>query len=190
MNYLEYTPNKGFITTKIVVKLYDIVQLRVGYWKGKIAIVTQTKSDNKYVHIRLIENGMDMLHRIKDVVFVNHNTKTAAKSYFELCEKMRTKFVAKYQDLEYIRNNWDTDELMINDITARTICQGADIYITNSETQYPTKSLAWISDYKNLISAILRIPDIKVLEATHGDDIVDCSFNNVNKLYKLFYGED
>ena len=85
MNYTDKT-KKGLIDSKNVVKLYDIVQPRHGYWKDKISIITAVNKDTKHIHCRIIENGMDMYFGIKDVSFVNHNTKTAAKAYFDLCE--------------------------------------------------------------------------------------------------------
>lgn len=190
MNYLEHTTNGVVITTKTVVKLYDIVQPRVGYWKGKLSIVTHVDKDKKLIRCRIIENGMDMIYKVKDIVFINHNNRTAAKSYFELCERMRSKFIAKYSDINYIKEHFDDDDLMINDITAATICNGSGIYITNNETSYSAKALNWLANNKILISAILRIPDMNVLEKTHQDDIIDCGYINVVKLYKYFYGED
>ena len=101
MNYIDKTP-KGLVTSKNVVKLYDIIQPRHGYWKDKLSIITAIK-DTKHVHCRIIENGMDMCFAVKDVTFVNHNTKTAAKAYFDLCEKMKEKFIARYSNIDYIK---------------------------------------------------------------------------------------
>ena len=88
MNYIDKTP-KGLVTSKNVVKLYDIVQPRKSFWKDKLAIITDVKND--MIYCRIIENGMDMCFAVKDILFVNHNTKTAAKAYFDLCEKMKEK---------------------------------------------------------------------------------------------------
>ena len=82
MNYIDKTKD-GLINSKNVVKLYDIVLLRKGYWKNKLAIITATKPETKHIHLRVIENGMDMSFSLKDVIFVNHNTKAAAKAYFD-----------------------------------------------------------------------------------------------------------
>lgn len=196
MYYLEHSAN-GFISTRNTVKLYDIVQPRVGYWKGKIAIVTQVKSDTKHLHVRIIENGMDLFLKVKDVVFINHNNRTAAKSYFELCEKMRANFIEKYKNIDYIKEHFDDDPLMCNDITATTICRSAGIYISNNPNQYPTKALNWLASHKELISGIIRIPDIKVLEevigasdSSYANGIIDSEHITITKLYRLFYGTD
>lgn len=188
MNYLE-SVNNDTVVTKVVVKLYDIVQPRVGYWKNKLAIVTSAK-DTRHIHCRIIENGMDMCYKLKDVIFINHNTKTAAKSYFELCEKMRTKFVAKYSDINYIKEHFDDDPLICNDIVARTICEGANIYISNNPDQYNTLAINWLCDNKELISAIIRLNDDTLVEKLHSSEVTNCGLTNYVKLIKYFYGED
>lgn len=189
MNYVDKS-DKGYTDSRNKVKLYDIVQPRTGYWKNKLAIVTHINTETKLVNIRIIENGMDLVFRVKFLSFVNHNTKTAAKSYFELCEKMKIKFVAKYSDINYIKEHFDDDIMICNDIVASTICKGAGIYISNNPDIYNTKAVNWLADNMTLISAILRIPDIHILEASHKDGIIDCGMVNVIKLYKYFYGSE
>ena len=80
MNYIDKT-KEGLVASRNVIKLYDIVQPRHGYWKDKLCIITAIK-DTRHIHCRIIENGMDMCFVVKDVAFVNHNAKTAAKAYF------------------------------------------------------------------------------------------------------------
>lgn len=188
MNYIDKTKD-GLASTRNVVKLYDIIQPRKGYWKDKLSIITDIKDE--HIYCRIIENGMDMCFKIKDVTFVNHNTKSAAKAYFELCEKMREKFVAKYSDIDYIKEHFDDDNLIVNDIVARTICEGAGIYISNNPDRYNTLAINWLADHKELISAIIRIGDIpQLMEKTHKDEIEDIGYNNYIKLIKFFYGKD
>lgn len=187
MNYFEKV-NDGIVATRNVVKLYDIVQPRVGHWKNKLAIITAIK--DKLIHARIIENGMDMCFKVKDVTFVNHNTKTAAKSYFDLCEKMRTKFIARYSNMDYIKEHFDDDHLICNDIVAGTICKGAGIYISNNPDQYNTLAINWLADNKELISAIIRLNNADVVEKLHKSEIADCGLVNYVKLIKFFYGED
>lgn len=188
MNYLEKT-DKGLITSKNVVKLYDIIQPRVGYWKNKLCIITSIK-DTKHIHCRIIENGMDMCFKVKDVTFINHNTKTAAKSYFELCERMRSKFIAKYSNIDYIKEHFDDDPLICNDIVAGTICKGAGIYVSNNPDNYNTIAINWLANNKELISAIIRLGDKDIVEKLHSDDIKDCGLINYIKLTNYFYGKD
>lgn len=187
MNYFEKT-NKGIVSTRNVVKLYDIVQPRVGYWKDVLGIITSIK--DKHIHVRIIKNGMDVLYKVKDVSFINHNTKTAAKSYFELCETMRNKFIAKYSNIDYIKEHFDDDEIIVNDIVAKTICDGAGIYISNNPDQYSTLAVNWLAKNKELISAIIRIGDLDLCEKVHQSEIDDCGYNNYVKLVKYFYGEN
>lgn len=188
MNYYNKTKT-GFVVAKEVVKLYDIVQIRVGYWKNKISIITAIK--DQHIHIRIIENGIDMCFKVKDLVFINHNNKTAAKSYFELCEKMHNQFISKYSNINYIKEHFDDDSLICNDIVARTICEGAGIYISSNPDKYNVLAINWLAEHKELISAIIRIGDISLLmEKTHKEEINDIGYNNYIKLIKFFYGKD
>lgn len=188
MNYI-YKVKDGLASTRNVVKLYDIIQPRKGFWKDKLSIITDIKDE--HVYCRIIENGMDMCFKIKDVAFVNHNTKTAAKAYFDLCEKMREKFVARYSDIDYIKEYFDDDPIICNDIVAKTICEGAGIYISNNPDRYNTLAINWLANHKELISAIIRIGDIpQLMEKTHKDEIEDIGYNNYIKLIKFFYGKD
>ena len=188
MNYIDKTKD-GLASTRTVVKLYDIIQLRKGYWKDKLSIITDIKDD--HVYCRIIENGMDMCFKIKDVTFVNHNTKTAAKAYFDLCEKMKEKFVARYSNIDYIKEHFDDDPLICNDIVAKTICEGAGIYISNNPDRYNMLAINWLADHKELISAIIRIGDIPpLMEKTHKEEIEDIGYNNYIKLVKFFYGKN
>ena len=188
MNYIDKTKD-GLASTRNVVKLYDIIQPRKGYWKDKLSIITDIKDE--HVHCRIIENGMDMCFKIKDVTFVNHNTKSAAKAYFDLCEKMKEKFVARYSNIDYIKEHFDDDPLICNDIVAKTICEGAGIYISNNPDRYNMLAINWLADHKELISAIIRIGDIpQLMERTHKDEINDIGYTNYIKLIKFFYGKD
>lgn len=188
MNYIDKTKD-GLASTRNVVKLYDIIQLRKGYWKDKLSIITDIKDE--HIHCRIIENGMDMCFKIKDVAFVNHNTKSAAKAYFDLCEKMKEKFVARYSNIDYIKEHFDDDPLICNDIVAKTICEGAGIYISNNPDRYNMLAINWLADHKELISAIIRIGDIpQLMERTHKDEINDIGYTNYIKLINFFYGKD
>lgn len=189
MNYIDKTKD-GLINSKNVVKLYDIVLLRKGYWKNKLAIITATKPETKHIHLRVIENGMDMSFSLKDVIFVNHNTKAAAKAYFDLCEKLRQQFINKYSDINYIKENFDTDLLICNDIVAATICKGAGIYISNNQDRYSMLAVNWLSDNKELISAIIRLQDKFVVDKLHSEDIAKCGLRNYIKLINYFYGKN
>ena len=186
MNYIDKTP-KGLITSKNVVKLYDIVQPRKSFWKDKLAIITDIKND--MIYCRIIENGMDMIYSIKDITFVNHNNKTAAKSYFELCEKMKAVFIAKYSDIDYIKENFDTDKMIVNDITARTICQAADIYISSNPDRYSALAVNWLAKNEELISAIIRLGDRDIVEKLYDNEIRDCGLTNYIRLCNYLYGK-
>lgn len=75
MNYVAYKNIDGTITSGFKVKLYDIVTLNVGYWKDKLAIILYINEDKKQIKVRIIECGMNLTLKVKDVQFVNHNNK-------------------------------------------------------------------------------------------------------------------
>lgn len=92
MNYVAYKNIDGIITSGFKVKLYDIVTLNTGYWKDKLAIVLYINEDKKQIKVRIIECGMNLTLKVKDVQFVNHNNRTAARSYIDLCNKLSKAF--------------------------------------------------------------------------------------------------
>lgn len=186
MNYIAYKNIDGTITTGFKVKLYDIVILNTGYWKDKLAIVLYINEAKKQIKVRIIECGMDLTLKVKDVQFVNHNNKTAAKSYIDLCNKLSAAFRNKYTDKQYIKDNWFTDKFMINDVTANTIAKGIGQYITNEDSEkYSVSAIIWLSDIKDYIDVLFKYGDFDFVIKT-------CKINNIKielirKLYNYFY---
>lgn len=160
MNYITYKNIDGTITSGFKVKLYDIVTLNAGYWKDKLAIVLYINEDKKQIKVRIIECGMNLILKVKDVQFVNHNNRTATRSYIDLCNKLSKTFRDKYTDKQYIKDNWFTDKFIINDITADTIAKGIGQYITNTDSdRYSVSAIMWLSDIKDYIDALLKYGD-------------------------------
>lgn len=50
----------------------------------------------KQIKVRIIECGMNLTLKVKDVQFVNHNNRTAARSYIDLCNKLSKAFRDRY----------------------------------------------------------------------------------------------
>ena len=177
------------ITSGFKVKLYDIVTLNTGYWKDKLAIVLYINEDKKQIKVRIIECGMNLTLKVKDVQFVNHNNRTAARSYIDLCNKLSKTFRDKYTDKHYIKDNWFTDEFIINDITADTIAKGTGQYITNTDSdRYSVSAIMWLSDIKDYIDALLKYDDFDfVAKAFKIYNITDTRFELIRKLYHYFY---
>lgn len=179
MNYVAYKQIDGTITSGFKVKLYDIVTLNTGYWKDKLAIVLYINEDKKQIKVRIIECGMNLTLKVKDVQFVNHNNKTAARSYIDLCNKLSKTFRDKYTDKQYIKDNWFTDKFIINDITADTIAKGIGQYITNTDSdRYSVSAIMWLSDIKDYIDALLKYGDFDfVAKAFKIYNITDLDLN-------------
>lgn len=92
MNYIIYKQIDGTIISGFKVKLYDTVTLNTGDWKNKLAIVLYINEDKKQIKVRIIECGMNLTLEVKDVQFINHNDRTAARSYIDLCNKLSKTF--------------------------------------------------------------------------------------------------
>lgn len=180
MNYVAYKQIDGTITSGFKVKLYDIVTLNTGYWKDKLAIVLYINEDKKQIKVRIIECGMNLTLKVKDVQFVNHNNRTAARSYIDLCNKLSKTFRDKYTDKQYIKDNWFTDKFIINDITADTIAKGIGQYITNTDSdRYSVSAIMWLSDIKDYIDALLKYGDFDfVAKAFKIYNITDTRFDS------------
>lgn len=192
MNYIAYKQIDGTITSGFKVKLYDIVTLNTGYWKDKLAIVLYINEDKKQIKVRIIECGMNLTLKVKDVQFVNHNNRTAARSYIDLCNKLSKAFRDKYTDKQYIKDNWFTDKFIINDITADTIAKGIGQYITNTDSdRYSVSAIMWLSDIKDYIDALLKYGDFDfVAKAFKIYNITDTRFELIRKLYHYFMIEN
>lgn len=168
MNYVAYKQIDGTITSEFKVKLYDIVTLNTGYWKDKLAIVLYINEDKKQIKVRIIECGMNLTLKFKDVQFVNHNNRTAARSYIDLCNKLSKAFRDKYTDKHYIKDNWFTDKFIIN---------------TNSY-RYSVSAIMWLSDIKDYIDALLKYGDFDfVAKAFKIYNITDIRFELIRKLF-------
>lgn len=81
MNYVAYKNINGTITSGFKVELYDIVALNVGYWKNKLAIILYIDEYKKQIKVHIIECGVNLTLKVKDVRFVSHNNRTTACSY-------------------------------------------------------------------------------------------------------------
>lgn len=190
MKYTSYKESNGTIVPAFKIALYDIVVINTGHWANELGIVMYIDEAAKRIKVRVIKCGMDLLLSPKNVIFVNHNNKTAAKSYIDLCDKLSYKFKLKYTDIYYIRDNWDKDVFMLNDITAVTIVEGADIYVGHRDSAtYAIKCMLWMTNHEKLIGMIIHYSNIEfVIEnLKHSQNIVDYDLTVIKKLQKLFY---
>lgn len=190
MKYVSYKESDGTIVPSLKIALYDIVIINARYWINELGIVMHINEDAKRIKVRVIKCGMDLLLSPKNVTFVNHNNKTAAKSYIDLCDKLSHRFKLKYTDIYYIRDNWGKDIFMLNDITAVTIVEAADIYVGHRDSaNYTIKCMLWMTNHEKLISMIIHYGNVDfVIESLkHSQNIVDYDLTVIKKLHKLFY---
>lgn len=190
MNYISYKHNDGIVESGFKVKIYDIIIPNAGYWKDELCIIVYVYEEDKRIKCRVIKNGIDLNLKVNSVQFVNHNNRQAAKSYIELCNKMSKNFVEKYKNKDYIIKNWETDAFILNEITATTIANGANINIGNiNSISYPTKALLWITKNKDIIDSIIRIGNLDyILKSTNvKNNIKDYEIDIIIKLYNYFW---
>lgn len=190
MKYIRYKESNGTIVPAFKVALYDIVIINTGYWKNELGIIVYIDEAAKRIKLRVIKCGMDLLLSLKNVTFVNHNNKTSAKSYIELCDKLSYKFKLKYTDIEYIKDNWDKDTFIINDITAVTIVEGINVYVGKKDSpSYVAKCLIWLADHKDIIGAVINYGDVDfvIRRMNISNNIINYELGIVENIYKLFF---
>lgn len=193
MNYISYKEPDGKIVSGFKIKLYDVIIIGTGYYKDELAIIVYINEEHKNVKCRIIKNGIDLNLHVKNITFVNHNNRQAAKSYIELCDKMVINMRKKYSSKQYIIDNWDKDPMIINDIVAITIVEGAEFYVCNRDSVlYPTKCLMWLTEHKDLIDIILHYGNADFInKALSSNPVIKVSNETeVYKLHNYFYVDD
>lgn len=119
------------------IYINDIVKINIGYCKGKLGMVLK-KSTNNIICVKCIANGLIVSLNSVHFSFIQHCTKEETKEYNKLSRKLIKEFVKKYTNIEYIKDNWLTDELMYNNITAKTLNKeyGVDCFNINLMIKY------------------------------------------------------
>jgi len=101
------------------IRLYDIVKPKVGIFRNKECIIVA--KDKNYITTNIIDNGLTLSLHPNKFIFVKHLNKNEVKQYFNKINDNIETLLKNYSDKKYIKNNWCSDSLIINSITAKTI---------------------------------------------------------------------
>lgn len=148
------------------IKQYDIVRVKTGIDKGNLAIINFVDRPKKELHCSIINTGINHIFKITSVEFCYHNTRAAAKQWYNQMNNSAKEFIDKYSSINYIKHNWFTDYYMINNITARTIYNAIHDY-TKLSSDY---KLNWLIKVKDQIDLILTYNDFKFCDTVLSRD--------------------
>lgn len=137
------------------VHVYDVVRIKRGYFKDKLAICTWVDFAKRELKLKVIDNGIDITLHKNSVDFCYHNTKTAAKQWFDVIEHNCAKNAKNWSDIKYIKEHWN-DLLAKNSYTARAIAKIAQIHRRDDDAY-----LEWLEYYHRCLDIIFAYPDIE-----------------------------
>lgn len=137
------------------IHVYDIVRIKRGYFKDKLAICTYVNFDSKVLNLTIIDYGIDIALCKVSVEYCYHNTKSAAKQWFEIIERNIDKQRTNWSNIKYIKDHWFTDMFARNDISAKTIANTIGFTIVNDKM-----ALEWIEYWTDALNIIFYYPDV------------------------------
>lgn len=137
------------------VHVYDVVRIKRGYFKDKLAICVWVDFKNKELKLKVIDNGVDITLHKNSIDFCYHNTKTAAKQWFDVIEHNCAKNAKNWSDIKYIREHW-TDIFAVNSYSARAIAKIAEVH-RRDDDEY----LEWIEYFRGPLDVIFAHRDIE-----------------------------
>ena len=159
------------------VHVYDVVRIGRGYFKNKLAICTWVDFAKRELKLKVIDNGIDITLHKNSVDFCYHNTKTAAKQWFEVIEHNCAKNAKNWSDIKYIKEHWN-DLLAKNSYTARAIAKIVEVHRRNDDAylewlEYYRRPLDIMFAYDDFDFCCKLIKDLETRESKHfRDDII------------------
>lgn len=137
------------------VHVYDVVRIKRGYFDNKLAICTYVNFDNGKLNLTIIDYGIDIVLSKTRVEYCYHNTKAAAKQWFETIEHNVAKQKANWSNIKYIKNHWN-NLFARNTITAKTIADIIDYYIKDEDS-----AIEFIEYWADAINVIFAYDDVE-----------------------------
>lgn len=155
------------------IHVYDVVRIKRGYFDGKLAIITYVNFENGKLNLTIIDYGIDMVLSKTSVEYCYHNTKAAAKQWFETIERNVAKQRDNWSNIKYIKDHWFTDLFSHNDVTINTIANIIDYYIKDEN-----HAIEWLEYWTDALNIIFYYPDVefciryinKVIDDKHYSD--------------------
>lgn len=157
------------------VHVYDVVRIERGYFKDKLAICVWVDFAKRELKLKIIDNGIDIALHKNSVDFCYHNTKTAAKQWFDVIEHNCAKNAKNWSDIKYIKEHWN-DLLAKNSYTARAIAKIAEVHRRNDDDY-----LEWLEYYNKPLDIIFAYDDFEFCK---------CLIGNIEKIELVAFRED
>lgn len=163
------------------IKQYDIVRVKTGVDKGNLAIISFVDRRKAELHCSIINTGINYILKPSSVEFCYHNTRAAAKQWFNQMNNYAKEFISKYSSIDYIKQNWITDYYIVNNITAKTIYNAVHDY-TKLSSDY---KLNWLIKIKDQIDLIITYNDFKFCDIVLSRNKEDYDRELFIKLFNL-----
>lgn len=136
------------------IHVYDVVRIKRGYFNNKLAVITHVNFDNGKLNLTIIDYGVDVVLSKSCVEYCYHNTKAAAKQWFEVIERNLAKQQANWSNIKYIKDYWN-DLFAHNSVTAKTIADIVGYYIKDED-----HAIEWLEYWDEGLNIIFTYPDV------------------------------
>lgn len=163
---------------------YDIVRIRTGIFTNKLAIVVKVNFKVKTLDMQIIDNSIKITLNKNVVDFCYHNTKSAAKQWFNIMKRKTIEYAKSWQNIKYIHEHWN-DVFHVNEYSIKVIADILDVW-------FPDKAMyfTWWYKIEDVINAIMNNLDSNVI------NLLICKVNDktinhksINKLYYVIYSK-
>lgn len=166
-------------TTGEIVRINDIVRIHDTNTIGDKTLAIVNKLYNNVLSCTSIVNGLPLMLNIDKCELCYRNDKDSILYWRRITDTNIENFVNKYRDIKYIRDNWFSDPLIKNNITAETILNRA---------KYPTINDKQARDIllynENILDIIIAYKDYNFCKK-YCKAFVDVYIND-EMFYKLF----
>lgn len=144
------------------VHVYDVVRIKRGYFTNRLAICTYVNFKTGHLNLIVIENGVQLILIKSSVEYCYHNTKAAAKQWFQTIDYNVDKLRKLWSDIKYIKAHW-YEPLSHNDIAGRAIAKIVSHPITSED-----RAIEFIEYWSDALNVIFTYPDVDFVLKTIG----------------------
>lgn len=115
------------------IRLEDIVLVKVRLQeREKLGLIIDITKSEDFVKVLIIESGIELNVRPRKVLYVKHTTRSEAKHYIELSNRLVANKKRRYENFEYIIDNIYADDI-INDISAPYLVKLAKLDVEHND---------------------------------------------------------
>ncbi len=134
----------------------DVIRITKGIYKGQLGLVVNYDKDNKFYEVKVIINGMKMLYKYNTLILCYRNSPKAAELWENLIDYNQRELIRCYNDIKYIRENFEIDYFICNDLVVNTIRR-----IIGLVQLSPNNGFNWFYANKEALSIIFYYKDTK-----------------------------